>query len=241
MNKDAALLFFREALLPEQVLSSVHVCITNNARTGGAASNYQRPLVRIGAHILEILLAPTTVNSHIHQKLQTYLLEVVVYDATNDPRKHIDNDGNISISFFFVQHYRRPNRLTQPRSEHKVFLHSHSPRELLHQALCEQLADGHLVFLAPGYGDARVQVVDLGSAERYGLVAVLQADKTNTQSAYSAHTNVGQVYLLFHLELGLADLLLQLFHPAARNVLVGGQRLGGLSIRVLFPKRSESA
>ena len=49
----------------------------------------------------------------------------------------------------------------------------HAPVELGQQALVEDLLHGHLVLLAPGHGDARVQVVDLGGAQRHGLQILL--------------------------------------------------------------------
>mmetsp|Transcript_31077 Transcript_31077/g.90933 ORF Transcript_31077/g.90933 Transcript_31077/m.90933 type:complete len:814 (-) Transcript_31077:24-2465(-) len=50
---------------------------------------------------------------------------------------------------------------------------SHGPIELVAQSFGEDLFDGDLVPLAPGHGDPRIHVVDLGSTERDLLVVVL--------------------------------------------------------------------
>ena len=57
-----------------------------------------------------------------------------------------------------------------------VWRHGHGPVELVPQRLGEDLVDGHLAALAPGNGDARVHVVDLGRAQRHLLVLVAVAD-----------------------------------------------------------------
>ena len=58
-------------------------------------------------------------------------------------------------------------------SELELGLDRHRPRELGQERLGEGLVDGHVVPLAPGDGDARVVVVDLGGAERDVLETVL--------------------------------------------------------------------
>ena len=58
-------------------------------------------------------------------------------------------------------------------SELELGLDRHRPRELGQERLGEGLVDGHVVPLAPGDGDARVVVVDLGGTERDVLETVL--------------------------------------------------------------------
>ena len=58
-------------------------------------------------------------------------------------------------------------------SELELGLDRHRPRELGQERLGEGLVDGHIVPLAPGDGDARVVVVDLGGTERDVLETVL--------------------------------------------------------------------
>ena len=67
-----------------------------------------------------------------------------------------------------------PQALSGARaSEAELGLDVHAPVELGQQALVEDLLDGHLMHLAPGHGDARVQVVDLGGPQRHRLQVLL--------------------------------------------------------------------
>mmetsp|Transcript_1997 Transcript_1997/g.7327 ORF Transcript_1997/g.7327 Transcript_1997/m.7327 type:complete len:563 (+) Transcript_1997:1593-3281(+) len=59
------------------------------------------------------------------------------------------------------------------RLELVVGLDAHRPREFVEQRLCVHLLDGHVVALAPGDGDARVEVVDFRRAERNRLELLL--------------------------------------------------------------------
>ena len=57
--------------------------------------------------------------------------------------------------------------------EQEVRCDSHRPAELLQQRVGVDLLDRHLVALAPGDGDAGIEVVDLGRPEGDGLQALL--------------------------------------------------------------------
>mmetsp|Transcript_16304 Transcript_16304/g.39842 ORF Transcript_16304/g.39842 Transcript_16304/m.39842 type:complete len:546 (+) Transcript_16304:388-2025(+) len=83
-------------------------------------------------------------------------------------------------------------------------LHLHGPVELLHERAGVDGGRGHVVLLAPRDGDARVQVVDLGRAQRHRLELLLHLD---------LQLELGQA-LLQRRDLALVLVVLLLFHGA---------------------------